>query len=86
MNLSRDAIIEALKTVMDPELKRDLVSLGMIKEIAIDNGKISIGIELTTPACPLKERIEADVRKALSAVPGITDVRITMTGKVAAQR
>ena len=51
---------------MDPELNRDLVSLGMIKDIQTDGENVKFTIELTTPACPLRSRIEADARKAIA--------------------
>ncbi|MEK7270716.1 MAG: Mrp/NBP35 family ATP-binding protein, partial [Planctomycetota bacterium] len=76
-----EAIREALRGVMDPELGRDLVSLGMVKEIRVEAGEADVGIELTTPACPLKHRIESDVRTAALAVPGVKDVRVHFTSR-----
>ncbi|MHC4924012.1 MAG: Mrp/NBP35 family ATP-binding protein [Planctomycetota bacterium] len=76
---------EALATVNDPELHRDLVSLGMIKEVAFDGGRVTIGVELTTPACPLKETIEKDVTAAVGAVDGIDEVAVTFSANVASR-
>ncbi len=57
--------LEALKKVMDPELRRDLVSLGMVKDLTVDGDAVRLKVELTTPACPLKETIGKDVKSAL---------------------
>jgi len=69
----------ALKGVQDPDLHKDLVDLGMIKDIRIDGANIELTVELTTPACPLKEKIAADVKGALTKRLGVSDVKINMT-------
>ena len=68
--------------MQDPELHRDIVSLGMVKELAIANGKVSFTVELTTPACPLRETIETDCKKALASIPGITKLEINFGAQV----
>jgi len=50
----RDAVLDALRVVNDPDLRRDIVSLGFIKDLSIKDGHVSFAIELTTPACPVK--------------------------------
>src|SRR5512146_101553 len=65
MPLDKDSALAALKKVMDPELRRDLVSLGMVKDLAVDGDVVRLKVELTTPACPLKATIEKDVKGAL---------------------
>jgi ATP-binding protein involved in chromosome partitioning len=65
MSVSEAAVLEALKTVNDPELHQDLVSLGMVEQIVVEGAKVGVKIILTTPACPLKGQIEADVRAAI---------------------
>jgi len=65
MPLDNDAALAALRKVMDPELRRDLVSLGMVKDLAVDGEAVRLKVELTTPACPLKETIGKDVKAAL---------------------
>jgi Mrp family chromosome partitioning ATPase len=67
---------EALERVMDPELKRNLVELGMVKEIQITDGRVDVTIALTTPACPLKSQIESDVRKAVGSLSGVERVAV----------
>ena len=80
--LTETKILQALSTVQDPELHRDIVSLGMVKELAVDHGKVSFMVELTTPACPLRETIETDCNKALKQVPGITGLEIRFGAQV----
>jgi ATP-binding protein involved in chromosome partitioning len=80
--LTDDAVFDALRTVKDPELHRDLVSLGMVKAVAVDAGHIAVTLELTTPACPLKAQIEEETKAALQAIPGATGVTVTLTASV----
>jgi ATP-binding protein involved in chromosome partitioning len=81
MALDSKTALEALKKVLDPEIKRDLVSLGMVKGVHVDGGSVSLQIELTTPACPLRATIGKDVEEALRAV-GATQVEITWGARV----
>lgn len=78
------AITEALRTVIDPELHKDLVSLGMAKNVQVHGGAVSLLVTLTTPACPLRETIEKDVRAALGKVPGVTAVDLKFDASVPA--
>jgi len=59
-------VLEALSTVLDPDLRKDLVSLNMVQEVQVDSRRISFTLYLTTPACPLREQIEGDCRTALN--------------------
>ena len=59
------AVLDALSRVQEPELHRDLVSLGMIKDLALDSGRVGFTIELTTPACPLRDQIVREARQAV---------------------
>lgn len=79
---NRDEILAALDRVQDPELHASIVRLGMIKDLAIEENRVSVTVELTTPACPLKETIEADIRAALAAVPGTGEVVLTWGANV----
>jgi ATP-binding protein involved in chromosome partitioning len=79
---TKERVLAALGKVQEPELHRDLVSLGMIKDLAIDGGQVSFGIQLTTPACPLRTQIEREARRAVEAVPGVTQVSVTMKANV----
>lgn len=73
--------LDALRTVMDPELHRDLVSLGMVKDLAVDGDRVRLKVELTTPACPLKDTIGRNVEAALRAA-GFKRVEIAWGAQV----
>jgi len=75
-------VLEALRSVMDPELGRDLVSLGMIKDIHTDSGNVRFTLVLTTPACPLASQIQDAARIAVMAVPGVEQVDVAVTSQV----
>jgi ATP-binding protein involved in chromosome partitioning len=81
-SITHEKILEVLKKVQDPELHRDIVSLGMVKNVVINDDKIGFTVELTTPACPLRETIETDCRKALSEIPGIKALEINFGAQV----
>ena len=81
-NLTEESILEALRRVQDPELHRDIVSLGMVKNLAVDHGQVKFTVELTTPACPLRETIEHDCKEALAQVPGISGLEISFGAQV----
>ena len=72
----------ALSTVIEPELHRDLVSLNMIRDLKIQGNDVAFTIMLTTPACPLRGKMESDSRAALSHVPGIGAVTINWDANV----
>ena len=80
--LNREAVLEALGKVQDPELGKDLVSLGMIDEVQVKDGVVSFTLNLTTPACPLKDEIKASAQAAVESLDGVTDVQIKMDAKV----
>lgn len=80
MPLTSDQARDALRGVQDPELFKDIVTLGMVKDLAVDGDTVSVTIELTTPACPMKERIEADVTNALRSA-GAEQVKVTLTAQ-----
>jgi ATP-binding protein involved in chromosome partitioning len=77
-----EEILRALGQVQDPDLHRDLVSLGMIEELAVSDGRVSFTLVLTTAACPLKGQIEDDCRHAVMAVPGVREVAIHTISRV----
>jgi ATP-binding protein involved in chromosome partitioning len=77
-----DRLRQALSTVQEPELGKDLVSLGMVKDLRAADGRVSATIELTTPACPLKEKIKKDCETALKSVPGVSSTDVTLTHKI----
>jgi ATP-binding protein involved in chromosome partitioning len=77
-------ILQTLSTVQDPEIHRDLVSLNMIRNLRVDGADVSFEVVLTTPACPFKREIEHDCREALTGLPGVGRVAITMGWDVVA--
>lgn len=81
-NFNKEDILAALSTVNDPELHKDLVTLNMIKDLEISGSDVKFTIVLTTPACPLKGKIENDARNAVMSVAGVGNVIITMDSNV----
>ena len=77
-----DQVLDKLSTVIDPDLKKDIVSMGMIKDLELDGGSLKFTLELTTPACPFNDEIEADVRRAVGELDGITSLDMNVTAKV----
>jgi ATP-binding protein involved in chromosome partitioning len=80
--ISEAAILDALKAVRDPDLNRDIVTLKFVKNVRIEGGRVSFAIELTTPACPVKDQMREQARAIVAALPGVTDVDIEMTAQV----
>lgn len=84
--VTRDMVLEALKTVQEPELHRDLVTLNMVKDIEIQDGDVSFTITLTTPACPLRNQIESEARAAVAQIPGVRQVTVKFDAQVRADQ
>jgi len=78
MSVTESQVLEALSKVMDPELKRSLVELGMVREVRIKGKKVNLTLALTTLACPLKDQIVNDARQALEALEGVRKVEIKL--------
>ncbi|WP_420642485.1 Mrp/NBP35 family ATP-binding protein [Candidatus Leptofilum sp.] len=84
--VTETAVMAALSNVIEPELHRDLVSLNMIRNLQIEGSDVTFTIMLTTPACPLKGKMEADSRAALASVPGIGTITINWDANVPADQ
>ena len=82
--VTQDMVLGALKTVQEPELHRDLVTLNMVKDIEINDGDVRFTITLTTPACPMRNQIESEARAAVEKVPGVNQVAVNFDAKVRA--
>lgn len=82
MNVTESAVLDALRVVRDPDLNRDIVALKFIKNLRIDEGRVAFSIELTTPACPVKDQMRDQARAAVERIPGVTSVDIQMTAQV----
>jgi ATP-binding protein involved in chromosome partitioning len=79
--VSVDQVLSSLRNVVDPELHKDIVSMGMVKDLMINNGKVSFNLELTTPACPFNSDIEQDVRNAIANL-GVKELDLKVTARV----
>lgn len=77
-----DQVLEKLSTVIDPDLKKDIVSMGMIKDLEMDGGNLKFTLELTTPACPFNVEIEDDVRRVIGEIEDIDNLDMEVTAKV----
>lgn len=86
MSINEENVLNALRSVMDPDLNRDVVSLGFIKELKIDGGNVSFKLELTTPACPLKAQLKAASEGAVKSISGVAAVNVDVTSRVTAHR
>lgn len=76
-----EQVMSSLRKVVDPELHKDIVSMGMVKDLAITDGKVSFTLELTTPACPFNSDIEQDVRAAIAGI-GVQNLDLKVTARV----
>jgi ATP-binding protein involved in chromosome partitioning len=81
-HVSEAAVLDALRAVRDPDLHRDIVALKFVKNLRISEGRVAFTIELTTPACPVKDQMRDQARDVVLAVPGVTSVDIEMTAQV----
>ena len=79
---TRDQVLDALRKVQDPDLFKDIVTLGFVKDLVVDGGRVSVTINLTTPACPVKDQMKAEAEGHIRALPGVSDVAVTMTAEV----
>src|ERR1700752_4593094 len=82
MQVEQGSILTALKVVKDPDLQRDIVSLGFIKGLTIDGGRVGFTIELTTPACPVKDQLRDQARAAGMQIPGGSSVDVQISARV----
>ncbi len=80
---SQEQVLAELAKIRDPDLGRDVVSLGMIKNLAIEpDGRVHFIFELTTPACPVRDQFQSQARELVGALPGVTAVDLKMTANV----
>ena len=84
MSVQEREVLAAMGTVMDPDLNTDLVTAGMVKDVKISGGEVSVRIELTTPACPIKDQLKSQATAAIKKIPGVTSVAVDMSSKVRA--
>ena len=82
---TRDAVLDALKNIQDPDLFKDIVTLGFVRDVVIEGGKVKVNINLTTPACPVKEQMKGQAEELIKKLPGVTSVQVDMTAEVKGQ-
>src|SRR2546429_1248852 len=80
--LTENIVLDALRQIKDPDLHKDIVTLGFIKDLSINDGNVSFRIVLTTPACPVKSEMESAARELVGAIPGVQIVNVTMDAEV----
>jgi len=84
MALTEAAVLDALRAVKDPDLHKDIVALGFVKNMRLSGGAVAFTVELTTPACPVKDLLRDQARSVVAALPGVTQVDVEMTAQVRA--
>lgn len=85
-HLNSEMVLGALRNVLDPDLKQDIVTLGMIKDVRIQGADVTFRFVLTTPACPVRDQLEAQAQEAVERIPGIGKVTIQMDAQVPKNR
>ena len=80
--VTEQAVMAALSKVQEPELHKDLVTLNMIRDLQISGERVGFTIQLTTPACPLRDRIKSEAQQAVLALPGVSNVEIKLDANV----
>ncbi len=80
--LTEELVLDSLRQIIDPDLRKDIVTLGFVRDLKIAGGDVSFRIVLTTPACPVKEEMEADADRIVSGLEGVTNVKVTMDAEV----
>jgi ATP-binding protein involved in chromosome partitioning len=85
VSVTQEQVLDVLRTVQDPDLHKDIVALGFIKDVAIKGGEVDFTIQLTTPACPVRDQMKAEAEQKVGALPGVTVARANMTAEVRAR-
>jgi ATP-binding protein involved in chromosome partitioning len=85
VSVSQEQVLAALRAVQDPDLHKDIVTLGFVKDVKIAGSEVDFTIELTTPACPVKDQLKAEAEGIVRGLPGVTAARATMTADVKAR-
>lgn len=80
--ITEQTVLEALKQIIDPDLRKDIVTLGFVRDVLISGGEVSFRIVLTTPACPVKEEMETQAIEIVSALEDVENVKVTMDAEV----
>jgi len=86
IDVTEAQVLQALRAVEDPDLHRDIVTLGFVKDVKICEGNVAFKVELTTPACPVKDLLKTQAHDVVAALPGVTHVAVEMTAQVRAPK
>ena len=84
--VSEAQVLDALREVLDPDLHKDIVTLDFVKDIQIDGGKVEFVVELTTPACPVKEQLKTQAETVVRKIPGVEQVQVEMSARVTSSK
>ncbi len=82
LQVNQEQVLDALRVVVDPDLHKDIVSLGFVQELKVHDKRVSFHLQLTTPACPVKDELKQQAEDAVSALPGVDAVEVTLTAEV----
>jgi len=82
---TREQVIDALRAVQDPDLHKDIVALGFVKDVSVDGGRVDFTIQLTTPACPVRDQMKEEAERLVAALPGVREAHANMTAEVRAR-
>jgi ATP-binding protein involved in chromosome partitioning len=85
VSVTQEQVLAALRNVQDPDLHKDIVTLGFVKDVKIHDGRVDFTIELTTPACPVRDDMKAEAEQRVASLPGVTLAQATMTANVRAR-
>jgi ATP-binding protein involved in chromosome partitioning len=80
--ITEQSVLDALRLVRDPDLHKDIVTLGFVRDLKIDGGEVSFRVVLTTPACPVREQLQEEARRVVAEIPGVSRVNVTMDAEV----
>ncbi len=79
--VGKEQVLGVLRGIIDPDFHQDIVTLGFIKDLSIEGGEVSFSIELTTPACPIKDQFQLEAERLVGALEGVSQVRVRMTSR-----
>ena len=85
MSVTKEQVLDVLRSIQDPDLHKDIVTLGFVKDVTIEGGNVDFTIELTTPACPVKDEMKAEAEQKVAALPGVSAAKAQMTASVRAR-
>jgi len=85
VSVTQEQVLDALRAVQDPDLHKDIVALGFVKDVRIQGGEVDFTIELTTPACPVRDEMKAEAERRVAGLPGVSAARAQMTASVRAR-